>query len=106
MEQPQLSVKARICGTPARNRTFQLPDVLSDVIDELIDRADEQGYSVNRAELVAALVTRAANSTGKEVEEAVREYRLASVGSVVTNKNNDGFVTPRMAGRGPRKRRI
>lgn len=64
--------------TSARNRTFMLPDVVSERLDALVEHLDVTAVRTTRAELVGALLLDARADT-QQLEELLRRYRLASV---------------------------
>lgn len=64
--------------TSARNRTFMLPDVVSERLDALVEHLDVVAVRTNRAELVGALLLDTKADT-QHLEQLLRRYRLASV---------------------------
>lgn len=67
--------------TPSRNRTFMLPDVVSERLDALLEHLDAAGVRANRAELVGLLLLDT-EPDAQHLETLLRRYRLASVADV------------------------
>ena len=90
--------------TPSRNRTFMLPDVLSERLDVLVQALEDLGIRATRADVVGALVL-AAPADAKEIDRLIRAYKRASVaqafiGEAVGPGLQLGEIQP-----GPRPRR-
>ena len=71
-----------------------LPDLLSDVIDELVTRVAGSGYSTGRAQVVAGLIYAARARSAEEIEGLVRDYLISEVSSVVGDGGASGVVSP------------
>lgn len=99
---PTVKISDRLATTPSRNRTFCLPDLVSDLVDDLVDRTAAVGYSTKRAEVVAALIVAARTLPPDELEERVREYLTLDVGSIAGDRQRDGMVDLRPPAPGPR----
>lgn len=101
----RVAADARLTLTPARNRTFNLPDLVSELVDDLVEQLTSEGFAATRSDVVAALVLKAQGMETLRLEQAVRNYRLAEVASVAAHRVEEGEVTLRPLGHGPRPMR-
>lgn len=91
-------------ATPGRNRTFNLPDVVTDRLDALLQVMEDQGFRAERTDLVAALICEA-EPNGPELQRIVQDYRTMRVRQVVLGADPESTtVVVKPAGPGPRKR--
>lgn len=91
--------------TPTRNRTFNLPDLVSELVDDLVRQLTSEGFSASRSDVVAALIVQARGTETAQLEQAIRGYRLADAASVAAHRVEHGEVELRPLGHGPRPTR-
>lgn len=89
--------------TASRNRTFMLPDVVSERLDALVKQLEDSGTRVTRADLVAALLL-AASTDAEELDRLVRAYRKAVVADAYVGDRQGPGLRLRAAQPGPRPR--
>ncbi|MDN5767832.1 MAG: hypothetical protein L0H96_19330 [Humibacillus sp.] len=92
-------------ATHGRNRTYLIPDVVSDRLDELLQIMGAGGFRAERADLVGALIF-GAPSEADDLQRLVQSYRTATVQQVsLQDPTKSGRVKVQPAVQGPRKRR-
>jgi len=90
--------------TPSRNRTFWLPDVVLDRLDDLVQVMEDEGFTARRADLVAALICQATDQADT-LQRMVQAYRQARVREVsLREPDESNAVEIRPARPGPRRR--
>jgi len=89
--------------TVARNRTFKLPDVVSERLDALVEHLTAQGVRTDRAELVGSLLL-AAEPDADHLDALLRRYRLAAVADVHLGDRQGARLELHPAAPGPRPR--
>lgn len=90
--------------TTSRNRTFMLPDVISERLDSLVQQLEVAGIRVTRAEIVGALILAASTDTD-EIGRLVRAYKQASVADVYLGAPEGPGLRLETTQPGPRPRR-
>lgn len=90
--------------TASRNRTFMLPDVMSERLDDLVQRLEVSGVRVTRAEIVGALLL-AASTEPDELDRLLRVYRRAVVADAYVGEREGSGLRLRTAHPGPRPRK-
>lgn len=70
-----------VLATSSRNRTFYLPDLVSDRLDDVVERARETGYTASRGEIVGALIAFVSESP-QETHDLVKRYRILTAKEV------------------------
>ena len=94
----------KLASTKDRNRTFKIPDLVSDLLDEVVESAVNVGYPTNRASIVAALICHVRDFSGEQIETLVRRYLEEKVGNISETARSQGYVEPRRTSPGPRRR--
>lgn len=75
----------------ARNRTFMLPDVISERLDDLSRVLEDAGSHGTRSDIVACLLLAAPIDPG-QLEDLVRAYKQATVSDAyLGDPNGDGL---------------
>lgn len=87
----------------SRNRTFMLPDVLSERLDALVRLLDDSGFRVTRAEIVGALLF-AAEPDADEMDRLVRSFKQATVDAAYLGERQGPGLQLGPTHPGPRKR--
>lgn len=91
--------------THGRNRTYLIPDVVSDRLDELLQIMGAGGFRAERADLVGALIF-GAPTKADDLQRLVQSYRTATVQQVSLHEpSRSGTVKVQPASQGPRRRR-
>lgn len=90
--------------TASRNRTFMLPDVLSERLDAIVLHLEEVGVRATRADIVAGLVL-AAPVEAHEIEGLVRKYKRATVAEAFVGEPAGPGLRLGSTQPGPRPRR-
>lgn len=90
--------------TASRNRTFMMPDVLSERLDALVQLLDDDGVRVTRADIVGALVL-AAPADADEIDRLVRSYKHAPVTEAFIGEPEGPGLRLGTTQPGPRRRR-
>lgn len=91
--------------TASRNRTFMLPDVISERLDALVQQLDDAGVRVTRAEVVGALLL-AASTDADEMGRLVRTYKRAPVADAYFGEPEGPGLKLGATHPGPRPRRM
>lgn len=95
----------RVADTASRNRTFWLPDLVSEALDESVARSVKQGYPTKRADVVAALILELQQRSQEEIEDVLRAYARATIEDAFAAHVEDGVIpVPQQAKPGPRRR--
>lgn len=100
-----IAVSTPISETQSRNRTFMIPDLVSDLADGLVERIATIGFRTNRAELISALIVKMNESTARDLEQDIRTYLSSDISAALNLSKRTKSVTPKAAQPGPRPRR-
>lgn len=102
-DQKLLAWDDTVWRTVSRNRTFMLPDVMSERLDALVKQLEGSGTRATRADLVAALLLAASTDTD-EIDRLVRAYKKAVVADAYVGDRQGPGLRLRTAQPGPRPR--
>lgn len=105
MSAVRLPVASALAASPHRNRTFQLPDLVSDLLDRRVEELRAMGFRCTRADIVGALVQGVAASGNDglvELGEQVQRYLAMKVGEAASvSAGNFVELRPTVPGRRP-----
>ena len=93
----------KLVDSPDKQPGFRWPLVVDQVLDRLVETANEAGAGTNRKELIAALVAANVTLSGERLGKLVRGYRMMTVKQAL-GESEDGVVRLMHHGPGPRRR--
>lgn len=99
----EVEVDQRVADSPSSNRTFDVPEVLSQRLDQIIERAARR-TKVNRSEVVSALLL-TLDPAPEHLDDLVRQYLDADVRACLLEPPSGMTVTVPLPGPGPRSRK-
>jgi hypothetical protein len=94
---------AALWRSRSRNRTFMLPDAMSERLDALVRLLDDSGVRVTRAEIVGAMLF-AAKTDADELDRLVRSFKQATVADAYIGERQGPGLQLGPTHPGPRKR--
>lgn len=93
----------KLIDSPDKQPGFRWPVVVDQLLDRLVEAANEAGAGTNRKELIAALVATSGSQTGEKLGKAVRQYRTMTVKQTL-GESEEGVVRLIHHGPGPRRK--
>lgn len=70
-----------VLSTTSRNRTFCLPDLVSDRLDDVVEKVRQEGYTASRAEVVGALIS-LTSADPEHLHALMKRYRALTAREV------------------------
>ena len=87
---PSVPPDRPVLSTTSRNRTFWLPDLVSDRLDDVVEKVRHEGYTASRAEVVGALIS-FASADPKTLHECLKRYRALTAREVPVGAIDDNI---------------
>ena len=84
----EVSPLAPLRESPGGSVSFVIPHVISERLDELVERANASGENTNRKELIAALIL-ACNLDGAHLRSSLKRFRTSTVEAAVLNPSSE-----------------
>jgi hypothetical protein len=103
-EQVEVEVASLLCDSPGRHRTFRLPDILSERLDEIIARVRRSGVVATRSEIIGGFLLELGPDP-ERIEQLARAYRSAHVSDSLLEATPARTVLVDAPAPGPRPRR-
>lgn len=79
-----------VLSTTSRNRTFWLPDLVSDRLDDVVEKVRQEGYTASRAEVVGALIS-FTSADPEPLHELLKRYRALAAREVPVGAQGDNI---------------
>lgn len=91
-----------VASSQCRNRTFNIPDVVSQALDSIVEDLGAHGYRAGRSDVIAALIVGCLRKQPEDNERLVRSYLKTTVRDALGLAEDRDYVSVRTVHPGPR----